>query len=385
MRAVVRTDANFSSPTQHSDPPVLTPAPSVVKRVTSILETVFAMRQALMVLALLACASAGRGDELADLAVSKAPDEALFELSRFELSSQADAVDAAPNTDGSLLVDEASVLDDDEPWLAQDGAYGECCRGNGGRGWQLLPKGLIYKSYLAGVKESRIGSVWHNEKTLGAQWDVTLGGRVGLLRCGSYGGCYPQGWQLDVEGAAFPRLDLVDNRRDLTSVDFRFGIPLTYGVGRYQMKFAYYHLSSHLGDEFLARVPTAVRINFTRDVFVWGHSYYWTDWLRIYGEAGWSYQIDGGTEPWEFQFGMEYAPPCATGFHGAPFWAVNTHLREEVDFSGNFVAQAGWAWRSTAGGPLLRAGVQYYNGKSPQYEFFNTSEEQIGAGLWYDY
>jgi hypothetical protein len=70
---------------------------------------------------------------------------------------------------------------------------------------------------------------------------------------------------------------------------------------------------------------------------------------------------------------------------GAPFAAVNGHLREEVDFGGNFVAQAGWAWRRGPATGLYRLGVEYYNGKDDQFSFFDNSVEKIGFGMWYDY
>src|SRR4051812_37189413 len=40
---------------------------------------------------------------------------------------------------------------------------------------QFLPDGLIYHSYLAGVKEPRFGSTWSSENDFGAMWDVALG------------------------------------------------------------------------------------------------------------------------------------------------------------------------------------------------------------------
>ncbi len=250
--------------------------------------------------------------------------------------------------------------------------------------WQLLPDGLIYKSYLAGVKESRISGVWAHDARLGWFLDVTLGGRVGILRYGSHDNLHPQGWQVDIEGAAFPRINLTENW-DLDSADFRFGVPITYGIGRYQMKIAGYHLSSHVGDEYLVRNPNYQRINFSRDVLVWGHSYYPTDNLRVYGEVGYAVREDGGSKPWEFQFGGEFSPGYPTGIQGAPFAAVNAHLREEVDFGGEFVAQAGWSWRGRRTRHLFRTGVQYLTGKSNQYQFFRRNEDQIGFGLWYDY
>ena len=248
---------------------------------------------------------------------------------------------------------------------------------------QLLPGGLIYRSYLAGAKEPRLGSFWAYEKDEGWIWDIALGGRVGLFRYGTTDGARPDGWQLDVEGAAFPRLD-PEEERDLVSADFRAGVPLTYGDGAYQVKFAYYHLSSHLGDEFMLKNPTIDRVNYSRDELVWGHSYYVTDDLRLYVEVGWAFVSDVA-EPWEYQFGVDYSPVGDYGFGGSPFAAFNGHLREEVDFGGNFVVQTGWQWRQAANGHLFRAGVEYFNGKDDQFEFYTRSQEKVGFGIWYDY
>jgi hypothetical protein len=73
--------------------------------------------------------------------------------------------------------------------------------------WQVMPQGLIYRSYLASVKESRFASVWSNDSQLGDIWDAALGGRLGLLRYGTQDAVFPEGWQVDLEGAAQSRLD----------------------------------------------------------------------------------------------------------------------------------------------------------------------------------
>jgi len=250
--------------------------------------------------------------------------------------------------------------------------------------FQPLPKGVIYRSYLAGVRESRFASAWNYERRWGWMWDIALGGHVGMLRYGNDDPLQPEGFQADIEGAGFPRLDL-ERDLDLVASDFRFGIPLTYGRGRYQTKLAYYHLSSHLGDEFMLRSAGWTRINYVRNALVWGHSYYLTDNLRLYAEAAWSFDADGGAEPWEFQFGADYSPAEPMGtLGGAPFLAFNVHLREELDFGGNFVVQSGWQWRGATGN-LFRMGMQYFVGKSEQYELFRQYEDKIGLGLWYDF
>jgi hypothetical protein len=248
----------------------------------------------------------------------------------------------------------------------------------------VLPDGLIYHSYWAGAHEPRLGIVVQHVQGFDSFWDGTLGGRVGLLRYGNAARIFPQGWQLDVEAAAMVRLTL-DEIRDFETADYRVGLPLTYGIDNWQFKFAGYHLSSHLGDELIiAQGSFANRINYVRDALVFGASYYPVPIMRLYGEAAYAFNVDGGAEPWEFQFGTELSHPGPTGPHGSPFLAINGHVREENNFGGDVSLQTGWLWRGQSG-QVMRFGFHYFNGKSSQYQTFDQFEEQIGVGLWYDF
>ena len=241
--------------------------------------------------------------------------------------------------------------------------------------WQMLPNNLIYTSYLAGPKEPRIGSVMYQatnpdvfnpSRQEGTLWDTTLGGRASILRFGSDPVVHPQGFEVQIEGAAFVRLDPNDDR-DFRSGDYRFGVPLVYGVGRWQTKLAYYHNSAHLGDESMIKYPSFPRVNYVRDCIVWGNSWYPLDWLRLYGEMGWAFYNSGGSEPWEFQAGTELIQARPTGALGAPFLAVNGMSRQELDWGGNICVQAGWAWRGRRSEKLFRLGFEYLYGSDPQY------------------
>lgn len=260
--------------------------------------------------------------------------------------------------------------------------------------WQIMPNNLIYTSYLAGPKEPRIGSVMYQDtnpgivnpsKQEGVLWDTTLGGRASILRYGSDPVVHPQGFEVQIEGAAFVRLDPQDDR-DLRSADYRFGVPVVYGIGRWQTKLAYYHNSAHLGDEFLLKYQSIFpRVNYVRDCFVWGNSYYPLDWMRIYGEVGWAFFNSGGSQPWEFQFGTELIQARPTGALGAPFLAVNGMSRQELDWGGNVCVQAGWAWRGRRSEKLFRLGFEYLYGSDPQYEFVFYNQNRYGFGVWYDF
>ena len=247
--------------------------------------------------------------------------------------------------------------------------------------WQILPTGLMYKLYLASDREPRLGTQLVHERNQGGLWDSTIGGRVGILRYGTTNDFWPQGWQLDVEAAAFP---LLDAHRNLIEGDYRAGIPLTTRQGPWELKAGYVHNCSHIGDLYLLTYPGFQRINYTRDAVVAGAAVYARPDLRLYAETDWAFHTDGGAEPWEFQFGADFISPRPTGLCGAPFFAVNGHLREVNDFGGNVTVQTGWHWRGRTG-HLLRIGMQYFNGMSEQGEFYNQFEEQIGGGLWYDF
>ena len=247
--------------------------------------------------------------------------------------------------------------------------------------WQILPSGLMYKLYLASDREPRLGSEIVYQRNQGWLWDSTIGARVGLLRYGTTNELLPQGWQLDVEAAAFPRLD---ENRNLVECDFRAGLPLTTRQGPWELKAGYVHTCSHIGDLYLLGNPDFQRIDYVRDSIVWGLALYITPALRLYTETSGAFHYTGEAKPWEFQFGADFSSTAPTGPYGAPFCAINGHLREVNDFGGNMTVQAGWQWRGDTG-HLLRIGMQYFSGMSEQTQFYNKFEEQIGGGLWYDF
>jgi hypothetical protein len=251
--------------------------------------------------------------------------------------------------------------------------------------WQVMPIGLLYRSYLAGAKEPRFSSYLNRDTELGQIWDASLGARIGILRYGTEDVIRPEGWQIDLEGGCQARLDPIADSTPLLSVDFRVGVPVTWAQGPWQFKTGYYHISAHLGDEFLILFPDARRLNYTRDSIMLGLGYFWTESIRLYGEVAYAVGANDGAEPWEMQFGIDWVPAHDTGVRGAPFAALNAHLREDVDFNGNLVVQAGWAWRQHARGSLFRTGLQYYRGKSDQYEYFDYSERRFGWGMWADF
>ena len=252
-----------------------------------------------------------------------------------------------------------------------------------GDSWQILPQGLLFHSYVAGEKEPRFAAQWLWEKDRGLVWETALGGRMGIIRHGTSGPVNPQGFQLDLEGAALPRVN-PEHEQDLEAVDFRIGMVGTWRQGPWRNKLGYYHLSSHVGDEFLISNPTFNRINYVRDSVLAAVMYDVRPDLQAYFELAAALNANGGAEPWEVQIGSQYVPALAGNLHGAPFAAVNAHWREEfgADWSVNLVG--GWMWRGV-GDHTYRIGLQHYSGPSMQYSFFDEHESLTGVSLWMDF
>ncbi|MEZ6130827.1 MAG: DUF1207 domain-containing protein [Planctomycetaceae bacterium] len=249
----------------------------------------------------------------------------------------------------------------------------------------VLPGGLLYKSYIAGPHEPRFASVLLYDVSAGEwRWDSTLGGRLGLYRQGYSTFSDFDEWQIDVEGAVMSRLD-PEKQMDVESNDFRFGLLWTGRRDNLAVKFGYFHMSSHVGDEFLINNPTFTRINFVRESIILGSSLQATPQTRLYGEVAWAFAARGGALPLQFQFGTEFSAIAPFPEHGAPFTALNVQMREETDFAAGLTVMTGWQWTGLKSKRTMRVGMQYFNGPSNQYSFFRRYDNQFGLGLWIDF
>ena len=250
--------------------------------------------------------------------------------------------------------------------------------------WRVLPVGLMYKSYLAGEKESRISSVWMTDRQGHLWWDSTLGGRFSFLRYGTSDPVHPEGWEMAFEGAAMPRVDPKADSSPLIAVDYRIGLLSTWQSGRNAFKAGYYHVSSHLGDEFLLSNPGFVRLNYVRDSGIIGWTHSLTPEAKVYGEVAYAFGHEDGALPWEFQYGIQYSPRVP-GLYGAPFGGINGHTRQDFNYETSINVVAGWQWWGEQSNHTFRVGLQYYDGPALQYSFVNKHETLMGWGLWFDY
>ena len=255
-------------------------------------------------------------------------------------------------------------------------------------GWtkQVLPVGLMYPSYLASRKDPRLQSIITYERDYGTLWDITLGGRAPIFRYGTSDVVQPEGWEIELEGAALLRLDW-ERKRQLAGTDYRAGLPIVYGTKRWQFKTGYYHVSSHLGDNYLLD-HFRTRKHYVRDSILFGIAFKPVRDVRLYAELDYAFHYDRkNTDPIELQFGFEYSPqfdPHSSNWSARPFLASHGHLYQERKYGGYWTTQTGVQWRSPTNS-VLRLGAEFFMGGDELYQFHTKYQRKIGGGIWYDF
>lgn len=73
---------------------------------------------------------------------------------------------------------------------------------------------------------------------------------------------------------------------ELVNTDFYVGIPITYAKNQWSFRFRGYHISSHLGDEYMVNHPNVVRVNPSMEAIDLYTSYQAAEGIRLYVGPG---------------------------------------------------------------------------------------------------
>ncbi len=176
-----------------------------------------------------------------------------------------------------------------------------------------------------------------------------------------------------------------DSGTELVNTDFYGGIPLTYARDRWSFRFRIYHISSHLGDEFLVNHPEYVapnavfpkkRVNPSLEAIDFTTSYQASEAIRLYAFPGVIVHSDKSF-PWKpmyVQYGTE-ARFLGSKFlkqklYGTLFIALHWRNYQELhwDFDGTY--RAGYEFSKLQGiGRKVRFYVEYHHGYSLEGQF----------------
>jgi hypothetical protein len=262
-----------------------------------------------------------------------------------------------------------------------------------GENWRgvFSPGSLLYPPYIANPIRPMIAvnvvSVSDNDifDSGDDRYIIRLGARVGFFRFHPAGDS-SKGFQIDLEGAFLGVFDR-DNSLDNIGWDGVYGALFTWSNGEgFGAKLAIQHDSSHVGDEYAERTGRQ-RINYTRQEYAFGLSLAGFQHWRIYGEAGWAFDIRNEElqEKWRVEGGLEFEDPDRfrngkVGYYAA----VDVMSYEESDWKAEVTVQAGLVIPVTDPNRTWRFGLEYRKGRSVIGEFFQSRESSIAFGLWLD-
>jgi hypothetical protein len=252
------------------------------------------------------------------------------------------------------------------------------------RGMEYFPRGLLFAPLIADPRWPHFSAVYqrfHEDARLGNAGIASLGETIPLLRgpLGEKGGA----WEVGIQAAVFSLFDLDAPSTDLVNSDYFVGFPFAYRIGNFSAMARYFHQSSHLGDEFLIE-NRIERVNLSYEAVDLRLSYELTDWLRVYGGAGYIVRGDpDDLEPWSTQMGLEARTPHAY-FGGTlrPIAAIDVQYREQNDWHADLSIRAGVQLEKVSVlDRKIQFLVEYFNGYSPNGQFYRDKVEYIGIGV----
>jgi hypothetical protein len=167
---------------------------------------------------------------------------------------------------------------------------------------------------------------------------------------------------------------------ELVNTDYFVGVPLTYAVDRWAYRLRIYHISGHLGDEFLVDHPRFLRKrkNPSYEAIDFFGSYQLSSGIRLYAGPGVVVHSDNSfkIKPLYIQYGTELR---AFGrkfyFHrlyGTPFFAMHLENWQQHHWSLDSTFKLGYEWSKLQGvGRKVRIYIDYHQGFSYEGQFFN--------------
>jgi len=174
---------------------------------------------------------------------------------------------------------------------------------------------------------------------------------------------------------------------ELINTDYLLGIPLSYAVDKWSFRLRVYHVSCHLGDEYLVHNPGVQRVNPSMEAVDFFTAYQVTENLRLYFGPGWVFHSDKTyhIDPFYVEYGGEYRFCGYKSYYhklyGTFFLAVYVRNWQAVHWQFDVTPMIGYEWSKLQGvGRKMRLFINYHNGYS-EGQFFKDRTSYGGFGL----
>ncbi|MEX0777448.1 MAG: DUF1207 domain-containing protein [Phycisphaeraceae bacterium] len=194
-------------------------------------------------------------------------------------------------------------------------------------------------------------------------------------------------YEFVLQPGVFGVFDLDASSADLQNADYFIGGGVAWRNGNLSAIARIFHQSSHIGDEFILANPAVTRVNLSYEVINALISYDFDRQWRLYGGAG----VIIDQDPRDFgqfvaEYGLEWRSPWSFR-HGwiRPVAFVDVKHWEENHWSPDISLRGGIEIANPhADGHRFQLLVEFFNGNSPNGQFYPQAIRYVGLGLhWY--
>lgn len=195
-----------------------------------------------------------------------------------------------------------------------------------------------------------------------------------------------------IQAGIFSVFDLDHPEECLVNTDFFVAAMTTYAIHRWSFRFRLWHMSSHLGDEFMLGNPHFCRCNLSDEGVDAFASFQYSPALRIYGGLGYIFDRDESfpEEPFYFEAGTEIRAfggrDCFNRLYIQPFLAMHFRCWEEHNYNLDQTYALGVEWSKIQGvGRKVRLWLEYHNGYSKEGQFARERVDYFGIKMNYGF
>lgn len=196
--------------------------------------------------------------------------------------------------------------------------------------------------------------------------------------------------QLEIEGAVFGIFNQTKRDNTLINTEYNIGIPLTFAYDSWAHRIRIYHVSSHLGDEYLKTHKEVKRFNKSYEAFDYSLSYLVNESVRIYVGPGVIIHSDSEMplKPLYLQYGMDvhFTKRIWKELYGRPFISVHFENAQDTKWNLDATLAVGYEFgRIEKLGRKARLTLEYHNGYSDEGQFSRKRDNYIQFRLSYGF
>lgn len=200
--------------------------------------------------------------------------------------------------------------------------------------------------------------------------------------------------EISLDGALWACFDPCTESAPLLNADYYGGLSVTYAFNTWSFRMRFYHISSHIGDEFLLNHPRFDRRNPSAETLDFFFSNYLTEQLRYYAgasvvvESDTSFHcgkvgLEAGCEVRLPQYGV--SRPCSN-LWGYPYYGMHFRYWNNFDKHLDQTYVIGYEFAKCSGlRRKLRFFAEYHDGYSVEGQFANKATTYFSLNTSYGY